>query len=183
MLQRKQHHPYFEILLKQFLCQDHITKLCPDKNKTVGDHQVRYLLHHLSTLHQIFESDTDIVIDYGTFTRYVPDYIQKPIHESSGTCLGITCLNPQIKLEKLKKLKQKYPCFQPIIDGIPLDLSELVKDEKELDNFKRKLMKLNDEKLNITYSEWQKIVKPNCTAPASTKVALTASIKDFFLNP
>lgn len=165
--------------IEQFLCQDHISKLCPDKNKTVRNDQVRYRLNHLSTLHQMFEYETDIVIDYVTFTRYVPDYIQKPTHENWGTCLCVTCLNPQMKFEKLKQLKKKYPSIQPTIDGTPLDLSELVKDENKLEEFKRKLIKLNDEIIKITYSEWQKIKKPNCTAPVSTKVTLTVSIKDF----
>ncbi|CAF1506887.1 unnamed protein product [Adineta ricciae] len=123
--------------IEQFLLQDHISKLCPDKNKVVGDHQVRYRLNHLSTLHQTFEYETDIVVDYVTFTRYVPDYIQKPTHENWGTCLCVVCLNPQMKFEKLKQLKQKHPSIQPVIHDTPLDLSELVKDENELEKFKR----------------------------------------------
>ncbi|CAF1455795.1 unnamed protein product [Adineta ricciae] len=166
--------------IEQFLLQDHISKLCPDKNKVVGDHQVRYRLNHLSTLHQTFEYETDIVVDYVTFTRYVPDYIQKPTHENWGTCLCVVCLNPQMKFEKLKQLKQKHPSIQPVIHDTPLDLSELVKDENELEKFKRKLMKLNDEKLNITYSEWQKIKKPDCVALVSTKLQ---AVKTFLSQP
>ena len=107
----------------------------------------------------MFEYETDIVVDYVTFTRYVPDYIQKPTHETWGTCLCVVCLNPQMKFEKLKQLKQKHPPIQPVVHDTPIDLSELVKDENELEEFKRKLIKLNDEKLNITYSEWHKIKK------------------------
>ncbi|CAF1685218.1 unnamed protein product, partial [Adineta ricciae] len=165
--------------IEEFLCQDHISKLCPDKNKTVADHLIRYRLNRLSTLHQMFEYETDNVVDYVTFTRYVPDYIQKPTHENWGTCLCVVCLNPQMKFEKLKQLKQKHPSIQPVIHDTPIDLSELVKDESKLEEFKRKLIKLNDEKLTVTYSEWQKIKKPNCIVPVLTKVTLTDSIKDF----
>ena len=84
-----------------------------------------------------------------------------------------------MKFEKLKQLKQKHPSIQPVIDGTPTDLSELVKDQNELEEFKRKLIELNYVKLNITHSEWQKMRKPNCTVPVSTKVTMTVSIKDF----
>ncbi len=54
------------------LCRDDITKLCPDKNKKIDNHQIRYRLNHLNILHQQFELDSNIDIGYVTFTRYVP---------------------------------------------------------------------------------------------------------------
>ena len=75
--------------IKTFLCQDHISKLCPDKKKNIDTHQIRYRLNHLSTLHQIFEYETQIDIEYVTFTRCVPSYIKKPSVESWGTCLCV----------------------------------------------------------------------------------------------
>lgn len=165
--------------MNNFFCQDYVSKLCPDKNKSIDDHQVRYRLNHLSVLHQWFELETKIDIDYTTFTRYIPSYIQKPSHEGWGTYHCVICLNPQMKFEKLKQLKQKYACVKTVVDSTPIDVSELVKDEDGFKQFKNKLLLLNNEKFNILFSEWRKEKKPNCAAPVSTKVTITLSIQDF----
>ena len=65
------------------------------------------------------------------------------------------------------------------MQGAPADLPELVKDEDSLQKFKLALLPLEKEKLNLTFSEWQKQKKPNCIAPISTKMTLTLSIQDF----
>ena len=169
------------IAIEKFLCQDHISKLCPDKNKTIDRQQIRYRLNHLSTLHQIFEYETQIDIDYVTFTRCVPSYIKKPSVESWGTCLCVYCLNPQMKYEKLRQAKN--PPVKTVMQGAPVNLSELVKDEDSLQKFKLELLPLENEKLNLTFSEWQKQKKPNCSAAISTKMTLTLSIQDFLRAP
>ncbi|CAF3885140.1 unnamed protein product, partial [Didymodactylos carnosus] len=53
---------------------------------------------------QRFEAETGIDIDYTTFTQHVPDYIMEPNHDSWGTCLCITCLNPELKTDKLRDM-------------------------------------------------------------------------------
>ena len=68
--------------VEAFLCRDDITKICPDKHKQVDGKQIRFLLNHLNVLHQQFEFESNIDIDYVTFTRYVPSYIQKPKTDS-----------------------------------------------------------------------------------------------------
>ncbi|CAF1555937.1 unnamed protein product, partial [Rotaria sordida] len=55
------------------------------------------MLNHLSTIHQRFISETGNNCHYSTFTRYVPDYVVKPSAGEWGTCLCVTCLNPQVK--------------------------------------------------------------------------------------
>ncbi|CAF0883905.1 unnamed protein product [Didymodactylos carnosus] len=60
---------FIQTTIENFLCQDHISKLCPEKNKIIDNKQVRYCLNHLSTLHEIFEYETGVEIDYVTFTR------------------------------------------------------------------------------------------------------------------
>ncbi|CAF4571289.1 unnamed protein product, partial [Rotaria sp. Silwood2] len=73
--------------IEQFLNRDDISKPCPYKKKHVNDEQIRYRLNHLAVLHQQFEIETGIDIDYDTFCRHVPDNIKKPNNGSWGTCL------------------------------------------------------------------------------------------------
>ncbi len=165
--------------IEAFLCRDEITKLCPDKHKQIDGHQIRYRLNHLNILHQQFELESNIDIDYVTFTRHVPSYIHKPNHDSWGTCLCITCLNPQLKYEKLHRLKHKYSYIKPILDSKPIDLYDLVTDEIQINEFKDNLVKLNKKEIVVTFSEWQKKKIADCTAPVSTKVPMSISIKEF----
>ena len=165
--------------IEDFLCRDDISKLCPDKNKQTDGHQIRYRLNNLNILHQQFELESNIDIDYVTFTRYVPSYIKKPNHDSWGTCLCIICLNPQIKYEKMHQLKNKYPCIKSIIDSTPVDLYDLAKDNIKINEFKENLAKLNREDIVVTFCEWQKKKIANCTAPVSTKIPMSISMKEF----
>ncbi|CAF3986560.1 unnamed protein product [Rotaria sordida] len=125
--------------IEQFFCQDNVSKLCPDKKKVINGGQVRHRLNHLYTLHQWFENETKIDIDYSTFTRHIPPYIQKPSHESWGTCLCVTCLNPQMKYEKLKQMGHKNSTVKSIMNGTPVDLSEIIKNDDEIGQFKNNL--------------------------------------------
>ncbi|CAF1605264.1 unnamed protein product [Didymodactylos carnosus] len=133
----------------------------------------------LTVLHQQFELETNIDIDYDTFCRHVPEHIVKPSHDGWGTCLCISCLNPQMKYEKLYHLKQKNQVVRTHLDGYPCDLSEIVKDEQKTNEFKENLMKLDKENFNVIYCEWQKKKLPNCVALVSTKVTETQTIHNF----
>jgi hypothetical protein len=168
--------------IEQFLNRDDISKPCSDKKKHVNDQQIRYRLNHLAVLHQQFEIETGIDIDYDTFCRHVPDNIKKPNNDSWGTCLCVTCLNPQMKFEKLQHLKSKHPQVKTVLDGYSYDLSETVKDDDRTEELKKELMKLYAEKFNVTYSEWQKKKLPNYAAPVSTKVTVTHTIQEFLKN-
>ncbi|CAF3451066.1 unnamed protein product [Rotaria socialis] len=141
--------------IETFLCRDDITKLCPDKRKKIDD------------------------IDYVTFTRCVPSYIQKSNNDSWGTCLCMTCLNPQLKYEKLHQLKRKYACIKVIVDSTPIDLYDLAKDEMKINEFKDNLAELDTEDILVTFCEWQKLKAVNFTAPVSTKVSMSISMKEF----
>ncbi|CAF1477301.1 unnamed protein product [Adineta steineri] len=44
--------------IEAFLNRDDITKICPDKNKQIDGHQIRYRLNHLNILHQQFELES-----------------------------------------------------------------------------------------------------------------------------
>jgi hypothetical protein len=165
--------------IEDFLSRDDISKLCPDKHKQIDGHQIRYRLNNLDVLHQQFELESNIDIDYVTFTRYVPSYIKKPNHDSWGTCLCIICLNPQLKYEKMHQLKNKYSCIKSIIDSTPIDLYDLVTDKIKINEFKDNLVKLNKQEIVVTFCEWQKKKIVDCTAPVSTKVPMSISIKEF----
>ncbi|CAF2137513.1 unnamed protein product, partial [Rotaria magnacalcarata] len=143
--------------------------------------QIRYRLNHLNILHQQFELESNIDIDYVTFTRYIPSYIKKPNNDSWGTCLCMPCLNPQLKYEKLHQLKRKHARIKVIVDFTPIDLYDLAKDEIKINEFKDNLTKLDkeDEEILVTFCEWQKIKAPHCTAPVSTKISISISMKEF----
>ena len=87
-------------LVVDFLNEDSNSATCPDKKK-VG---IRYRLDYLCTLHEKFLSENPhIQCSYPQFTRLVPCNIQKPKPSDWGTCLCMTCLNPQLMLEGLKR--------------------------------------------------------------------------------
>ena len=146
--------------IEAFFVQEHITRVCPDKNKCVLDTytnkmvQLRYRLGSLRCLHQLFCMEREeLDCSLSAFVKNVPSYIAKPRDQDWGTCLCILCINPQLKLERLTALKLiNYVDFESISD----------------DQFTSLLLQLNvlQEKNNqedIAYSEWQKIPNPKPT--------------------
>lgn len=164
--------------IQEFLCQDDVSKPAPDKKKQLNGKQIRYLLNHLSTIHQRFVAETGTNCHYSTFTRYVPDFVVKPNVNDWGTCLCVTCLNPQMKFEKLQGLKSRHSTIKSLlIDGL-IDITELVTDEIKTRDFKSNLAIIKNEQFNITYSEWIK-KKERSNTSVSTKITITSSIDDF----
>ena len=145
-------------------------------NMWIINRYARYRLNHLTVLHQQFKIETETDIDSVTFCRHIPDNIKKPNHDSWGTCLCVTCLNPQLKFEKLQHLKSRHPLVKTVLDRYSCDISEVVKNDGGTEELKKELMKLYTEKFNVTYSEWQKKKVFNCAAPVSTKVTLTHTL-------
>ena len=72
---------------------------CPDK-KNDG---ILYQRDTLEILHERFMMDTLVDCSLRSFTRYVPSIVRKPRREDWGTSLCKTCLNPELKIEALKK--------------------------------------------------------------------------------
>jgi hypothetical protein len=108
-----------EEAIRDFMCRDDISKLCPDKKKQINHQQIRYRLNHLAVLHQQLEIETNIDIDYHTFLRYVSPFIVKPKVDDWGTCLCIICVNPQIKFDKLNQLKSTKPIIKQLLQCWP----------------------------------------------------------------
>ncbi|CAF1426587.1 unnamed protein product, partial [Didymodactylos carnosus] len=94
--------------IEAFFKQDTVSRISPDKSNHKHGHQIRLRLNNLSNLHvATIRAETGINIDYTRFTRHVPDYIMKPNHDSWGTCLCMTCLNPELKTDNLLGMKHK----------------------------------------------------------------------------
>ncbi|CAF4916224.1 unnamed protein product, partial [Rotaria magnacalcarata] len=165
--------------IEEFLLHDDVTEQAPDKKKQLHGKQIRYLLNHLSTIHQRFMTETGNNCHYSTFTRYIPDYVLKPSIDDWGTCLCIVCLNPQLKLEKLQRIKFLYPVLKALLPDGLTDITDLVTNEIKTKDFLDNLVKLEDEQFNITYTEWTKKKNYKSNVPVSTKTTLTSSISDF----
>ncbi|CAF1329094.1 unnamed protein product [Didymodactylos carnosus] len=103
---------------------------------------------------QRFEAQTEIDINYPTFVQYVPDYIIKPNVDSWGTCLCMTCINPELKIDKLHRRQHKSPSLPKVQSLIPTKLGELIKNGTKLSEFKKELNELKNEKCNITCTKW-----------------------------
>lgn len=58
----------------------------------------------MSVLHERFVAEIGEDCHYSTFTRNVPSYVIKPKPSDWGTCLCKTCLNPELKIERLNEL-------------------------------------------------------------------------------
>ncbi|CAF4958617.1 unnamed protein product, partial [Rotaria sp. Silwood1] len=165
--------------IEEFLCQDDVTKQAPDKKKHLNGKQIRYLLNHLSTIHQRFIFETGNNCHYSTFTPYIPDYVLKPSTNDWGTCLCIVCLSPQMKLEKLQRTKFLYTVLKTLLPDGVTDITDFVTDEIKTKDFLDNLVKLKDEQFNITYTEWIKKKYNKSNVPVSTKTTFTSSIVDF----
>ena len=130
--------------IADFLCQDEISKVSPDKNKTKNGKQIRCRLHYLSVLHARFVAETGMECHYSTFTRHVPQHVIKPKASDWGTCLCAICLNPELKIEKLTKLGYLKPV---VLDRMDDDGWELLF---------AKVKQLEELHVNISYVEWRK---------------------------
>ena len=128
--------------IADLLCQDEISKVSPDKNKTKNGTQIRFRLHYLSVLHARFVAETGMECHYSTFTRHVPQHVIKPKASDWGTCLCAICLNPELKIEKLTKLGYLKP---------------VVLDRMDDDGWELLFAKLEEHHVNISYVEWRKV--------------------------
>ena len=97
-----------------------------------------------------------------------PNHIIKPKPSDWGTCLCVTCLNPEIKLDRLAKLVHEK-CM-----GSDEEYSKLLSRISEITcNMKKRKV------ANISYTEWRKVKDPATGAVLSRKVASTETIREF----
>jgi len=159
--------------IEKFLNDDDNTRLTPDKNKIIDGKQVRFLLNHLINLHQKFILNTNIDCSYSTFTKHVPSYIVSPKPDNWGTCLCITCLNPQIKAERINQLKHKHSILSGLSSLIGDDLILVASDDKNVEDILKELNLLKAESFMVTYVEWAQIKSHRSSGLISTKKTMT----------
>ena len=87
--------------IEEFLKRHDNSVVNPDVRKAKKD--IRYHLSMLQELHKRFIVDQSVECSYFYFTKHMPEYIIKPKPEDWGTCLCMPCLNPELKLEAIKK--------------------------------------------------------------------------------
>ena len=86
----------------EFLYQDLNSLVVPDKKKE--SKSLRYRLSSLKVLHEKLLAEEDLECSYSQFNRLVPHNVIKPKPEDWGTCLCLTCLNPELKISSLRKV-------------------------------------------------------------------------------
>ena len=146
-----------EEIIVEFLNRDDVSRISPDIKKVVTDPnnsnekiQVRYLLGYRKTLYYKFLSESTVECSYETFTRHIPCYIKKANPGDWGTCLCETCLNPELKIEKLFNLK--------LLKRV--NLEECINDDyafQDLITNLENLQKNEKSKSNVQIVEWNKI--------------------------
>ncbi|CAF3378161.1 unnamed protein product [Rotaria sp. Silwood2] len=142
--------------IDQFLNDDEITRMSQNKDNIVDGKQVRFLLNHLINIHQKFIMETRYECSYSTFTRHIPSYIISPKPSDWGTCLCMTCLNPQLKSERINQLKNVNPLLNYLSSLLTNDLTSIINDEKTVNEILEELHRLKAETFMITYVEWIK---------------------------
>lgn len=159
--------------VEAFLLNDENTVIVPDIKKSKKG--IRYRLLSLSDLHQKFLGDEDIECSYSQFSRCVPDNIVKPRPEDWGTCLCIFCLNPELKLESIKRT----------LGNVSITHNDLINEEKQNDiNELYNQVKSSDKQFE--YLEWVKEPvkkgkkgKVKGASYNSKKTALSSSSENF----
>ena len=74
----------------------------PDEKKSKKG--FRYRLSSLKLLWEKFTADENVECSYSQFTRHTPQNVIKPKPEDWGTCLCMICLNPELKIDSLRKV-------------------------------------------------------------------------------
>ena len=119
-------------VVKNFMGEEGNSSECPDNDKT----NLRYCLDFLSVLPQKFflaESGHDC--SFAEFCRLIPENIIKPKPTDWGTNLCMTCINPQLMLEGLKRaIKERFNGLnlEDICEYSKKDLHELMSKVGEL---------------------------------------------------
>ena len=141
-----------------FFNRDDISCVCSDRKKVATNpthalerNPIRYQLGHSKLLHTKFMAEY-VEFSYPKFTKCIP-YVRKPSATDWGTSLCGTCLNPQIKLERLVATKKLES--QIVAD-------EVVSNQMQFDELLLKLNILgnNAKKDVIQFSEWSKVPNP-----------------------
>ena len=131
------------IEVETFMYRDDNSITCPDKSKT----NLRYRLDFRHVLHEKFLTEIGKECSLSQFCRLIPCNIVKPEPQDWGTCLCMTCLNPQLKLEGLKRsIKEEYK---------GLLIEDMMNFSKE--DMQHLQQSLEKRDLYVSYLQWAKV--------------------------
>ena len=133
---------------------------------------------YLKTLHLKFVAECELSCSYETFTRNVPFSVRQPSASDWGTCLCTTCLNPELKLEKLAKLKKIDEGLEENMDDEKF--AKLIQNIESLQEKEKAVHTVVEEE--ITFPEWQKVENPKSKkkgSKISRKVQSTLKMSRF----
>ncbi|CAF4441840.1 unnamed protein product, partial [Rotaria magnacalcarata] len=167
------------IAIEQFLNNEEITRVTPDKKRIIDGKQVRFLLNHLINLHQKFILTTNLDCSYSNFTRHVPSYIVSPKPSDWGSCLCMTCLNPQIKVQRINQIKANHPILNNLSTLLTNDIASTANDKKKVEEILNEVNFLKEESFPITYVEWIQKRSERSSGLISTKATMTDKLAVF----
>ena len=145
--------------IETFFLREDVSRVTPDTKKSAKNpsnplefQPIRCQLDPLKVLFSKFCSESTSNISYAIFCQHVPFYITSPSATDWGTCFCGTCLNPQLKIEKLYRV-DKTLLFAPLDENVEQDedcsqLSETLKKYQFKDT------------TSIQFYEWTKVPNP-----------------------
>lgn len=110
--------------VESFFNRDDVSRVCPDAKKQATNplnkeekHPIRWQLGHFNVLHAKFLAESNLECSYTTFLKKIPYYVKKPGNSDWGTSLCSTCLNPELKIERLIDMKElkNLGCFEDLV--------------------------------------------------------------------
>ena len=149
-------------MVSSFFERDDVTRVCPDRQKVATDPNdperkvpATYRMAYLKTVHLKFVAECELSCSYETFTCNVPFNVRKPLASDWGICSCAACLNPELKLEKLAKLKK--------IEGLEENtddekFTKLIQNIESLQEIEKAVD--TDVEEEIMFPEWQKVANP-----------------------
>ena len=141
-------------VINEFIETDDVSRVSPGLKTVITKNNenipVRYCMSTLKTLYLKFCAESSLSCCFSTFTQNIPQNIKRPSPLTWDTCLCAKCLNPELKLERLAKVKR----------DASLCISESASEEEFQESI-RKIKKIKTQKGDtIEYVEWQLVDSP-----------------------
>ena len=152
-------------VITEFIERD-VSRVSPELKTVITKNNenipVRYRMSTLKTLYLKFCAESSLSCCFSTFTRNIPQNIKRPSPLTWNTCLCVKCLNPELKLERLAKVKR----------DASICISESTSEEEFQESI-RKIKQIKTKKGDtIEYVEWQLVDSPyTSTKKVSSKKA------------
>ena len=113
--------------IETFFLREDVSRVTPDTKKSAKNPSnpldiqlIRYQLGPLKVPFSKFCSESTSNTSYAIFCWHVPFYITSPSATDWGTCFCSSCLNPQLKIEKLCRV-DKTLLFAPLDENVEQD--------------------------------------------------------------